>query len=402
MGLFDFLSRHKNKILLAGGAIGSVVVIKKILAGYEKQWQESSSRGFVHEARKKEIHFENIINECNQLCQRMSSKLIKRLQVVLNDSQLIEELTSKRGDKKVQSKVETWKLLKVKILTKLISEIYCICILVCSMRVQMSIIGGQVFAKSTQNSTNSSGSSSASVAELTHMKAYTKYVSLLGSFYDQKFDCLIQPIEETIDETLRGYSMDYLITIQDFKTILDKIKRSISFFLSSPNSKNSIFLLESDKLSSFTLLTSSANNNSASSLDQSSANNQEEELLSEADEKMLRDMLDETQDILESEDFKKVLESSIEVGYTILLDFLLGAFIKMESKINSKDDNSPQSGFSNPNAIQVPLVRILSQIRNNHLERSPADQKVLVNHLLCLDVLNCFAANVYEAFCIPK
>lgn len=399
MGLFDFFSRHRNKILLAGGAVGSVVVIKKILADYEKQWQESSSRGFVHEARKKEIHFENIINECNQLCQRMSSKLIKRLQVVLNDSQLIEELTSKRGDKKVQSKVETWKLLKVKILTKLISEIYCICILVCSMRVQMSIIGGQVFARSTQSSTSNSGSSSASVADLTHMRAYTKYVALLGSFYDQKFDCLIQPIEDTIDETLRGYTMDYLISIQDFKTILDKIKRSISFFLSSPNSKTSIFLLKSDKLSSFAPSSSESNINN---LDQSSPINQEEESLSAEDEKALRDMLDETQDILESGDFKQVLESSIEVGYAILLDSLLGAFIKMESKINSKDDNNHQSGFSNPNAIQVPLVRILSQIRNNHLERSPADQKVLVNHLLCLDVLNCFAANVYEAFCIPK
>lgn len=385
MGLFDFLSKHRNKILLASGAVGSVVVVKKILASYEKQWQESSSRGFVHEARKKEIHFENIINECNQLCQRMSSKLIKRLQVILNDSHLIEELTSKRGDKKVQSKVETWKLLKVKILTKLISEIYCICILVCSMRVQMSIIGGQVFAKSTQNTTNNSGSSSASVADLTHMKAYTKYVSLLGSFYDKKFDCLIQPIEDTIDETLRGYTMDYSISIQDFKTILDKIKRSLSFFLSSPNSKNSIFLLESDKLNT---------------LNQDNISNQEELVLSEADEKMLRNMLAETQDILESDDFKQVLESSIEVGYAILLDSLLGAFIKMETKLNSKEENS--AGFSNPNAIQVPLVRILSQIRNNHLERSPADQNVLVNHLLCLDVLNCFAANVYEAFCMSK
>lgn len=369
MGLFEQFNKHRNKIFLAGGVIGSVVVIKKILAGYEKQWQESSSRGFVHEARKREIHFENIINECNQLCQRMALKLIKRLQEVLDDTQLIEELSSKRGDTKVQSKVETWKLLKVKILTKLISEIYCICIQVCSMRVQMSIIGGQVFARSTSTLESGSGSSSASVADLTHMKAYTNYVSLLGSFYEQRFDCLIQPIEEAIDETLRAYSMDYLITIEDFKTIFDKIKRSISFFISSPNSKN-LFSLETDQLDTYS------------------------EQLSQSDEEMLRGMLAETQDIIESDDFKQVLESSIEVGYAILLDFILGAFIKMDIKLNS--------GFSNPNAIQVPLARILSQIRNNHRGRSLADQKILVNHLLSLDVLNCFAANVYEAFCVPK
>lgn len=381
MGLIDFLNRHRNKLLLAGGAAASVVVINKILSNYEKQWQSSSSRGFVHEARKKEIHFENIINECNQLCQRMSPKIINRLKELLDDTHLIEDLSEKRQDRSVQSKVEVWKLLKVKILTKLLSEIYCTCILVCYMRVQMSVIGGQVFAKSV--STDNSGSSSASVADLTHMKAYTKYIALLGSFYDQRFDCLIQPIEEAVGETLLGYDLEYRINIQDFRVILDNIKRSVSFFLSGPTSKTRVFFLEAEQLSTLDL-------NSVCS---------DSGPLSENDEQMLRKMLAETQDILESEDFKHVLESSIEVGYAILLDTLLGAFIKMESKLIGKEGNS---GFSNPNSIQVPLAKILPQIRKNYLDRSESDQKALVNHLLCLDVLNCFAANVYEAFCIPK
>jgi len=377
MGLFEFLNRHRNKILLLGGAAGAVVVVNKILASYEKQWQTSSSRGFVHEARKKEIHFENIINECNQLCQRMSPKIIKRLQELLDDSQMIEDLKSKHKDS-VQNKVEIWKMLKVKILTKLLCEIYCTCILVCYMRVQMSVIGGQVFAKSLTNI--SSGPSSASVADLTHMKAYAKYMALLGSFYDQRFDCLIQPVEEAVEETLSGYSIDYNICIQDFRLILDKIKRSISFFLSSPASKTMVFFLDSDKLSTVDLAQACPDSGP----------------LTESDEQMLRTMLAETQDILESDDFKHVLESSVEVGYATLLDNMLSAFIKVESKLSGKD------GFSNPNAIKVPLVRVLPQIRNNYLKRSEADQKALVNHLLSLDVLNCFAANVYEAFCVPK
>ena len=82
-----------------------------------------------------------------------------------------------------------------------------------------------------------------------------------------------------------------------------------------------------------------------------------------------------------------------------MLDNLLGAFIKMETKLSGKEGDSK---FSNPNSIQVPLVKLLPQIRNNYLKRKETDQKALVNHLLCLDVLNCFAANVYEAFCVPK
>lgn len=382
MGLFDFLNRHRNKILLIGGAAGVVVVINKMLANYEKQWETSSSRGFVHEARKKEIHFENIISECNQLCQRMSPKIIARLQELLDDSRLIEDLTVNRQDKNIQDKVEIWKSLKVKILTRLLSEVYCTCILACYMRVQMSVIGGQVLAKN-MNANMSAGPSSAAVADLAHMKAYTKYYAFLGSFYDERFDCLIQPIEEAVEEALRGYSIDYKISIQDFRVILDKIKRSMSFHLSSPTSKTKVFFLEAEKLATVDL----------SSVCPDSGP------LTEEEEQMLRSMLAETQDILESEDFKHVLESSIEVGYAILLDNLLGAFIKMESKLNSKEENP---NFSNPNSIQVPLVKLLPQIRTNYLKRKESDQKALINHLLCLDVLNCFAANVYEAFCTPK
>lgn len=367
----EFLKRHKNKLLLVGGAAGVVVVINKILSSYEKQWQTSSSRRFVHEVRKKEIHFENIINECNQICQRMSPKIINRLRELLDDTQLIQDLTNKRSDSSAQSNLETWKLLKVKILTRLISEIYCTCLLVCYMRVQMSVIGGQVFAKS--------GSSSASVADLTDMKAYTKYIALLGSFYDNRFDCLIEPVEEAVDETLRGYSIDYKVCIQDFKTILEKVKNSIKFFLAGNNPSMRVFL-KADELSTLDL--------SAASLGSGP--------LSESDEKILRDMLAETQDILESEDFKHVLDSSIDVGYAVLLDTLLGAFIQLETKLGGEND---KPGFSNPNSIKVPLGRILHKIRKNQSQRSETEQKMLTNHLLCLDVLNCFAANIYEAFC---
>lgn len=379
MGIIDFLNRHRNKILLAGGAAGAVVVINKVLANYEKQWETSSSRGFVHEARKKEIHFENIITECNQLCQRMSTKIIIRLQELLDDSKLIEDLTDKRQDSNVQDRVQIWKSLKVKILTRLLSEVYCTCILACYMRVQMSVIGGQVFAKSM----TTVGSSSAGVADMAHMKAYTKYYAFLGSFYDERFDCLIQPIEEAVEETLRGYNLDYMITIQDFRVILDKIKRSMSFHLSSPTTKTRVFFLDAEKLDTVDL----------SSICPDSGP------LTDEEEQMLRGMLAETQDILESDDFKHVLESSIEVGYAILLDNLLGAFIKLEGRLNKREETT---NFSNPNSIKVPLVKILPQIRKNYSGRNESDQKALINHLLCLDVLNCFAANVYEAFCVPK
>lgn len=376
MGIIDFINRHRNKFLIAGGAIGSVMIVNKVLANYEKQWQTSSSRGFVHEVRKREIHFENMINECNEICQRMYPKVVTRLHTILDDRKLLEDLKSKRKDTDVADKLELWKSLKVKILTRLLSEIYSTCILVCCMRVQMSVAGGQVFAKS--------GASSASVAEMTNMKAYTRYIAILAIFFDERLDHLIQQIEQAVDEALQGYRLEYKIGIQDFKTILEKAKSSISFFLSTPNSITKLLRIDNDELSKVDL---------SSICPDSGA-------LSETDEAMLKKMLAETQDILESGDFKYVLETSIDVGYAILLDFLLGAFIRIEGKLQMGENEKHR--FSNPNTIQVPLVKILPEIRKSYLNRNETDQKVLVQHLLSLDVLNCFAANVYEAFCMPS
>lgn len=383
MGIVDFVNRHRNKFLLLGGAAGTLYIIKKILADQEKQWQRSSSHGFVCETRKKEIHFENVINECNQLCQRMCPKIIARLDELLDDSKLIENLSAKRSEKNVQSKVEIWKSLKVKILTRLLSEIYSICIMVCYMRVQMSVIGGQVFASNIGAFANNSSPTSATMADLANMKTCSKYIGLLGAFYDKRFDSIIQPIEEAVEEALRGFNLDYNIGIKDFRTILDKIKGSVSFFLHSAGANERVFLMDPDKLSTEDLATTCP----------------ESGPLSEADEAILRKMIAETHDILQSDDFKHVLDSSIDVGYALLLDVLLGSFIKIESKLSNKDK---KPNFSNPNAIQVPLAKILPQIRSNYQERTEADQKALVNHLLCLDVLNCFASNVYDAFCVPK
>lgn len=361
----DFLKRHKTKLALAGGAIGSLYIINKVLSSYEKQWEKSSSRGFVHEARKKEIQFENIITHCNEICTNISPKLMAQMRKELNVSSLIERL----GDDTLSNseKLEIWKSLRLKLLSQLLGEIYSTCILTCYLRVQMSVIGGQLFFA---NITSPVGTD--------NTKAYNKYVALVGSHHGEKYNTLIQPIMDAVEDALNGFDLRSKVTLQDFKIIFGKVKQSMSFFLSSPTSKTKVFFLHTDKLSSIDV------SNSA-------------EPLNEKEETMLRQMLGETQDILESDDFQCVLESSLEVGYSILEDLLVGAFIKMESKLSGKVD-----GFSNPNSIQIPLIRILPEINSAITSRTQMEERALVNHLLCLDVLNCFAANVYEAFCQPR
>lgn len=111
---------------------------------------------------------------------------------------------------------------------------------------------------------------------------------------------------------------------------------------------------------------------------------------------VLQKMLTETQDILESDDFRRVLDSSIEIGFSLVMDTMLSCFVTDLNGLNG--DN----GFSNPNSVQKPLAKLLPSIKQVFDSRQKNDEQLnLVRHLLCLDILNCFAANIYEAFCEP-
>lgn len=378
MGLWEFAKRHKNKFLIIGGATGAVFAINKILASYEKQWQTSSSRGFVHEARKKEIHFENIIDECNQICHNLTPVILKKLKQNLNDENIINDLESKKEEHDISTKKELWKTLKVKIITRLVSEIYCTCILVCSLRVQMSVVGGHLYTK--KNADVASGSSSASVAELTHMKVYQKYIELLTTIHSEKINNRIEPVEAAVEEAMKSYSIEKEISMQDFKTVLDKIKQSMSILLACPESKNKL-IFNSDALSTLDFSSTSCRTT-----------------LTEDEEATLKKMLDETQDIFENEEFKTVLDVAVNVGFESLLDSILDIFIQLDGKNTTSNTNS-KNHFKNPNASKVLLVKLLPKLRNILLKRKEHDEKAFVNQLLCLDVLNCFASNVYDAFC---
>lgn len=116
---------------------------------------------------------------------------------------------------------------------------------------------------------------------------------------------------------------------------------------------------------------------------------------------LIKKMLTETQDILESDDFKQVLEASIEMGFSIILDVLLSCFVREGTKNSA--EGGDEGAFLNPHEVSLPLGKLLPAFRQTLLDRSNSEENLaLVRHLLCLDVLNCFSANIYEAFCEPQ
>lgn len=135
----------------------------------------------------------------------------------------------------------------------------------------------------------------------------------------------------------------------------------------------------------------------------------------------LRKLMDETQDVLETDDFSQALNATIEVGFSHLMDIMLQCFLSSSGNdvnsvtgnnirdgtddwsSNARDSVDEVSAFSNPNCVRIPLAKLLPEMKKVLAGRQTLeDKQSLVREVLCQDLLNCYSANVYEAFCEEK
>ncbi|KAI1278464.1 Peroxisomal biogenesis factor 3 [Halotydeus destructor] len=375
-GTWNFVKRHKGKFLLLGGAVGGVVYLNKVLNQVERDWAKSTSKDFVAEVRKKETHFENTIHTCNATCNNLSPKIVDILNELLDSEVILDKIKSDPVNK------ELWQKLVRTLFTRIISEVYCLSLLVCYLRVQLSVIAGYIYIDSLQTSSNGTSS-------VVNQSIQMKYLSLLNAFYQKGIQEIIEPVQEAVDNAVGNLSLTTKLSLSDLKGLVFKVKQSMAFSLSGENSHVSRYLIKAEEIEQLS--------------SQLETNDDDDEVtlpstrLFPQDIAILRKMMTETQDVLETDDFRKVLDASIDIGIDLVMDSMVTCFIKPDKELPS------ESGFVNPNTEKVPLAKLLPLMKLVLDKRitQDGDQLNLVRHLLCLDILNCFSANIYEGFCQP-
>ncbi|XP_054168800.1 peroxisomal biogenesis factor 3-like [Oppia nitens] len=402
---WDFFKRHRNKALLGTATAAGVYALNRYLHSVADEWQQSSSRDFVSEVKKKEIHFENTIDTCNQTSMSLSVKIVDILDQTLDAEPILEQIKlaaagaatsdhhNSSNSNGSNNKIELWNRLKIQIFTRVIAEVYCVTLFVTYLRVQLSVLAGYIYMDSSSGQLNT-GSGSANATNLmqqmqtTSSNVQNKYLSLLHTFYSTGIQQIIEPIMAAVEDSLKDISLKDQIVMNDLKIVFDKVKSSMAFTLNGCQSNASRFLINPNKL-----------------FISSETNGLNNGLTGDKDGQLLQRMINETQDILESDDFKRVVDSGIDLGFAVLMDVILGCFVRFSDEktgqtVSSSSLSSSDNGFANPHSIRMPLVKLLPKVWLSLRDRRrPEEKLVLVRHLICLDVLNCFAANIYEAFC---
>ncbi|XP_015792227.1 peroxisomal biogenesis factor 3 [Tetranychus urticae] len=366
---WQWIKRHKGKLLVVSGVVGGYVVLNKYLSAVERNWENSSVKDFVSEVRKKETHFENTIQTCNTTVYNLTPRVLSVLDNLLNSETILDKLKSSASQ---EEKLLLWEELKIRIITRITSEIYALTLFVCFSRIQLSLIAGYLYVDCCKNGTTPG---------LINKDIQMYYLSLLETFFNQGILKLIQPIQEAVIQAVGSISLKEKIVLQNLTEIFDKIKANMNFFLHSPDFKASQYLV------------SKLNDPSETPNGQASSSNN----LSAKDRAVIEKMLIETEDLLESDDFKKVFIETIDLGYKVMMDLLVVCFLQIETEPGT---SGTENSFKNPHTQSVPFAKLLPPLNSALKERNKSSDEglSLVRHLLCTDVLVCFSANIYETF----
>lgn len=89
---WNFIKNNKKTIFFTTSAIVGFIGLRKYFSNFEQQWQNSQSRNFVSEVRKKGTYFDDALNIGTNMANKQFGLLIKRLKEMFNIVKLLEQI----------------------------------------------------------------------------------------------------------------------------------------------------------------------------------------------------------------------------------------------------------------------------------------------------------------------
>uniref|UniRef100_A0A6V7JZZ0 Peroxisomal biogenesis factor 3 n=1 Tax=Bracon brevicornis TaxID=1563983 RepID=A0A6V7JZZ0_9HYME len=278
---------------------------------------------------------------------------------VLDTGKVVNDLRSGTADK-----ISAWNKLKVFSISRSAAIIYANTMLVATMRVQLNLMGAYMFKNTQQPLT------AGNLDEVMQQR----YLTLCSYFLDEGIERLSSFIEKKVSEAVSTIKLTDQMSIRD----LEQVYRAIMATILTDKTGDPIRNLASYMLPS---------------------------KIEEQEEPLLKQMIIQTLDLLESEELRDLMQSSIRQGFVMLIDKISEYFIDVPStdKLNNgiNNDTELKNGrFLDINKITMPMAKIIpiinGQVPDVAIQNDvPAEW---LQRLIMDGMLKSFGANVYEAF----
>lgn len=341
--IWNFCKRHRRKFFFTGILVGgSYAAFRFVYSKYMKSRQEESDR-MLEQVRKKHL-FDSNQKTCDLTIHSLLPTLRKVLNNMLDCEGILEKLKSKP-----ENKLALWEELKVMTFTRTISSIYATCLLIVYLKVQLNIVSGLMFTEIEK--TNEEGK------RITN-DVQKKYLSTINYLLERGVQDLVQKINVAVNEYISGISLKTNIAINSIEELTRQICHRIEC-----QQTNGHHDTNTKSLLSYIL-----------------NGNQREE------NKEISELLNFTRDIAESPDFHKVLSVCLESGFALFYDNIANEL---------KQANPTTVSLANST---LPMAKVIPIITNFYNIVMKEGQNNYIQMLLRKQLVQDFAANIYEAF----
>jgi peroxin-3 len=211
----NFFSRHRNKFIVGGVIIGGSIFLTRYAQQKLKEWQEKETLEFLERNRKHQ-HFESIGRTCNQTILNLSAALNETVTRNITTEELIDQLKTNP-----ENKLALWNELKILVFSKVACTIYANVMLVVTLKIQLSIIGGYLY--------KDPNSLSSEVQE--------RYLSVCQNLMNSGFTRLNRLIERTCRKVLEPVNLTKQLKLSDLEAIFWSIQTAIATDSDNPVEK---------------------------------------------------------------------------------------------------------------------------------------------------------------------
>lgn len=344
------MKRHRRKFVVSGAVIGGGYFFFKYGLRRVREWEEKEVAG-CYEMLKKEQHFETTLRTCNDTISSLAANLKSNIVAMLDSDAMTDVLKMKPSNK-----LEVWDELKIIGFARPLTLIYSSSLLIIFMNVQMSILGGYIYVETAKG--KNGGES------IISPQMQTQFLSIVEHFLDDGLKTLVAALTSVVKDVVGPLSLKEQLPPSQVENIFQQIKRQFEESDANPGTRLPQFLLSSVR---FDCGVGDANSNLP-----------------------LQKIIDETADVLASEDCQQIFASVVHSGFAMLADSVTGCYV------DSSRDKSQQ--FVNPQDVEVPLAKLIPFLCNLIHVQCSSQKGELLHNLAHSDTVKLFAANIYEAF----
>ncbi|OXU21933.1 hypothetical protein TSAR_010552 [Trichomalopsis sarcophagae] len=353
----NFFYNHRRKFLFSGVFFGTLIILARYARSKLREWQEKEVNELLERSRRRQ-HFESTERTCDQTVLMLSKNLRTATTKCLDCEKIVNDLRNGSTDK-----ISAWNRLKILAISRTATIIYSYTMLVITLRIQLNVLGGSMLKDSKI------GDSSPQSSEKVDDRMKEKYLSLCEHLMEHGVEKLSLLLQEKVEEITASYSLGDKLHLRDVQHIYWAITSTVSAVEKRDPVKN---------ISSYLIADDFVKNNQS--------------------DKPLAKLLDQTLDLLESQEVQDLMQTNLRSGFALLIDRISEYFNE-----NAKSDGETSNGdnFVNLNAVTMPMAKIIP-ILNGQVPENPTPGDLpsdWLQRLLLSEELKALGANIYEAFC---